>query len=157
MQRRLKMTSNNLDKETQIKKGKGAQQKGDWCELVAAAHFRKNNYHVFYKMSGPIDLVLVHQTTGKTRYIDVKYKNTRKNTNTINNKINRTVKSPLKNFIKIEIIYVDDEGQLEEAYSKGVKQWHKEFELERGRDGCYTGNIKKRGIDESKRLTTILK
>ena len=157
MQRRLQMTSNNLDKETQIINGKGAQQKGDWCELVAAAHFRKNNYHVFYKMSGPIDLVLVHQTTGKTRYIDVKYKNTRKNTNTINNKINRTVKSPLKNFIKIEIIYVDDEGQLEEAYSKGVKQWHKEFELERGRDGCYTGNIKKRGIDESKRLTTILK
>lgn len=157
MQRRLQMTSNNLDKETQIINGKGAQQKGDWCELVAAAHFRKNNYHVFYKMSGPIDLVLVHQETGETRYIDVKYKNTRKNTKNMGKKINRTVKSPLKNFIKIEIIYVGDDGIPEASYSKGIKQWHKEFELERGANGYYTGNIKKRGIDESKRLTTILK
>jgi hypothetical protein len=151
------MTSNNLDKETQIINGKGAQQKGDWCELVAAAHFRKENYHVFYKMSGPIDLVLVHQETGETRYIDVKYKNTRQGMKTRGRRINRPITTPLKNKIKIEAIYVGEDGQLEKAYSKGVKQWHKEFELERGTHGYYNGNIKKRGIDESKRLTTILK
>ncbi len=151
------MTSNNLDKETQIKKGKGTQQKGDWCELIAAAYFRKNNYHVFYKMSGPIDLVLVHQVTGETRYIDVKYKNTRQGINSPGRKINRIVKSPLKNFIKIEIIYVGDDGIIESSYSKGLKQWHKEFELDRNRDGCYNGSIKRKEIYESKRSATILK
>ena len=135
------MTSNNLDKETQIKNGKGTQQKGDWCELVAAAHFRKENYHVFYKMSGPIDLVLVHQETGETRYIDVKYKNTRQGTNTLGKKINRTVKTPLKNFIKIEIIYVGDDGIPEASYSKGVKQWHKEFKIDRDSSGQYNGEV----------------
>ena len=135
------MTSNNLDKETQITNGKGAQQKGDWCELVAAAHFRKENYHVFYKMSGPIDLVLVHQETGETRYIDVKYKNTRQGTNTLGKKINRTVKTPLKNFIKIEIIYVGDDGIPEASYSKGVKQWHKEFKIDRDSSGQYNGEV----------------
>ena len=135
------MTGNNLDKETQIKNGKGTQQKGDWCELVAAAHFRKENYHVFYKMSGPIDLVLVHQETGETRYIDVKYKNTRQGTNTSGRKINRTVKTPLKNFIKIEIIYVGDEGIPEASYSKGVKQWHKEFKIDRDSSGQYNGEV----------------
>ena len=151
------MTSNNLDKETQIKKGKGTQQKGDWCELIAAAYFRKNNYHVFYKMSGPIDLVLIHQVTGETRYIDVKYKNTRQGMKTRGRRINRPITTPLKNKIKIEAIYVGEDGQLEKAYSKGVKQWHKEFELERGTHGYYNGNIKKREIDESKRSATILK
>ena len=135
------MTSNNLDKETQITNGKGAQQKGDWCELVAAAHFRKENYHVFYKMSGPIDLVLVHQETGETRYIDVKYKNTLQGTNTLGKKINRTVKTPLKNFIKIEIIYVGDDGIPEASYSKGVKQWHKEFKIDRDSSGQYNGEV----------------
>ena len=135
------MTSNNLDKETQIKNGKGTQQKGDWCELVAAAHFRKENYHVFYKMSGPIDLVLVHQETGETRYIDVKYKNTRQGTNTSGRKINRTVKTSLKNFIKIEIIYVGDDGIPEASYSKGVKQWHKEFKIDRDSSGQYNGEV----------------
>ena len=135
------MTSNNLDKETQITNGKGAQQKGDWCELVAAAHFRKENYHVFYKMSGPIDLILVHQETGETRYIDVKYKNTRQGTNTLGKKINRTVKTPLKNFIKIEIIYVGDDGIPEASYSKGVKQWHKEFKIDRDSSGQYNGEV----------------
>ena len=64
------MTSNNLTKEQRKTSGQGARQKGDWCELMAAAYFRKNNYLVFNKMSGPIDLVLVHQETGETRYID---------------------------------------------------------------------------------------
>ena len=70
------MTSNNLSKEQQKIKGQGTLQKGDYCEYIAAAHFRKEGYLVFHKMSGPIDMVLVHQNTGETRYVDVKYKNT---------------------------------------------------------------------------------
>ena len=77
--------------------GQGAEQKGDWCELMAAAYFRKNNYLVFTRMSGPIDLVLIHQETGETRYIDVKYKNTRQGTKGQGTRINRYVKSSLKN------------------------------------------------------------
>ena len=135
------MTSNNLTKEEQIKKGQGTQQKGDWCELIAAAHFRKDNYHVFSRMSGPIDLVLVHQDTGETRYIDVKYKNTRQGMKTRGRRINRPITTPLKNKIKIEIIYVGDDGQIEKAYSKGVKQWHQEFEVDRDSLGQYNGEV----------------
>jgi|TARA_R110001632_G_scaffold84262_1_gene185968 hypothetical protein len=135
------MTSNNLTKEEQIKKGKGTQQKGDWCELIAAAHFRKNNYHIFYKMSGPIDLILVHQKTGETRYIDVKYKNTRQGMKTKGRRINRPITTPLKNKIKIEAIYVGDDCQIEQAYSKGVKQWHKEFKAVKNSLGQYTGEV----------------
>jgi|TARA_R110000824_G_C14680544_1_gene620201 hypothetical protein len=135
------MTSNNLTKEEQIKKGQGTQQKGDWCELIAAAHFRKDNYLVFSRMSGPIDLVLVHQDTGETRYIDVKYKNTRQGMKTRGRRINRPITTPLKNKIKIEIIYVGDDGQIEKAYSKGVKQWHQEFEVDRDSLGQYNGEV----------------
>tara|TARA_R100001369_G_scaffold55151_1_gene81986 strand:+ start:54 stop:476 length:423 start_codon:yes stop_codon:yes gene_type:complete len=138
------ISSNKLDKDMQVKNGKGAQQKGDWCELIAAAYFRKNNYLVYTRMSGPIDLVLVDQNTGETRYIDVKYKNTRQGSNTKGRRINRSIKTPLKDFIKIEIIYVDDNGDLEQAYSKGAKQWHEEFEIDRDEDGCYNGKIKKK-------------
>jgi|TARA_R110001632_G_C11011866_1_gene379182 hypothetical protein len=135
------MTSNNLTKEEQIKKGQGTQQKGDWCELIAAAHFRKDNYLVFSRMSGPIDLVLIHQDTGETRYIDVKYKNTRQGMKTRGRRINRPITTPLKNKIKIEIIYVGDDGQIEKAYSKGVKQWHQEFEVDRDSLGQYNGEV----------------
>ena len=135
------MTSNNLTKEEQIKKGKGTQQKGDWCELIAAAHFRKDNYLVFSRMSGPIDMVLIHQDTGETRYIDVKYKNTRQGMKTRGRRINRPITTPLKNKIKIEIIYVGDDGQIEKAYSKGVKQWHQEFEVDRDSLGQYNGEV----------------
>jgi hypothetical protein len=135
------MTSNNLSKEQQKMSGKGAVQKGDWCELIAAAHFRKNNYLVFTRMSGPIDLVLVDQDTGETRYIDVKYKNTRQGTKTKGRRINRTVTSLLKNFIKIEIIYVGDDGQIEQAYSNGRQRWHKEFAIGKDALGHYTGKV----------------
>jgi len=135
------MTSNNLTKKEQIKKGQGTQQKGDWCELIAAAHFRKDNYLVFSRMSGPIDLVLIHQDTGETRYIDVKYKNTRQGMKTRGRRINRPITTPLKNKIKIEIIYVGDDGQIEKAYSKGVKQWHQEFEVDRDSLGQYNGEV----------------
>ena len=135
------MTCNNLTKEEQIKKGQGTQQKGDWCELIAAAHFRKDNYLVFSRMSGPIDMVLIHQDTGETRYIDVKYKNTRQGMKTRGRRINRPITTPLKNKIKIEIIYVGDDGQIEKAYSKGVKQWHQEFEVDRDSLGQYNGEV----------------
>ena len=138
------MTSNNLTKEEQIKKGQGTQQKGDWCELIAAAHFRKDNYLVFSRMSGPIDMVLIHQDTGETRYIDVKYKNTRQGMKTRGRRINRPITTPLKNKIKIEIIYVGDDGQIEKAYSKGVKQWHQEFKLDRDSLGQYNGEVIKK-------------
>ena len=139
------MTSNNLSKEEQILKGQGTAQKGDWCEYMAAAHFRKEGYLVFMKMSGPIDLVLVHQDTGETRYVDVKYKNTRQGTNTKGRRINRSVISRLgkhlKKFIKIEIIYVGDDGQLEQAYSNGRQRWHQEFAIGKDALGQYTGKV----------------
>ena len=135
------MTSNNLTKEEQIKKGKGTQQKGDWCELIAAAHFRKENYYIFYKMSGPIDLVLVHQHTGETRYIDVKYKNTRQGMKTKGRRINRSITTPLKHKIKIEAIYVGDDCQIEQAYTNGRERWHQEFEVDRDSLGQYNGEV----------------
>ena len=135
------MTSNNLSKEQRKMSGQGAAQKGDWCELMAAAYFRKNNYLVFTRMSGPIDLVLVHQETGETRYIDVKYKNTRQGTKGQGTRINRYVKSSLKNFIKIEIIYVGDDGQIEKPYPFGIKQWHQEFKIGKNELGHYTGKV----------------
>ena len=135
------MTSNNLSKAQQKTSGKGAVQKGDWCELIAAAYFRKNNYLVFTKMSGPIDLVLIHQDTGETRYIDVKYKNTRQGTKTKGSRINRTITSPLKNFIKIEIIYVGDNNQIEKAYANGRQRWHQEFKIDRDSSGQYNGEV----------------
>ena len=135
------MTSNSLSKEQQKMNGQGATQKGDWCELIAAAQFRKEGYLVFTRMSGPIDLVLVDQETGKTRYIDVKYKNTRQGTKTTGRRINRTVTSPLKNFIKIEIIYVGDDGQLEQAYANGRQQWHQEYKIGRNALGHYNGKV----------------
>ena len=139
------MTSNNLSKEEQILKGQGTAQKGDWCEYMAAAHFRKEGYLVFMKMSGPIDLVLVHQDTGETRYVDVKYKNTRQGIKTQGQRINRSVNSRLgkilKQFIDIEIIYVGDDGQIEKSYAKGAKRWHQEYKIERNASGHYNGKV----------------
>ena len=135
------MTSNNLSKEQQKINGQGAVQKGDWCELIAGAYFRREGYLVFTKMSGPIDLVLVHQETGETRYVDVKYKNTRQGTKTKGRRINRTISSPLKNFIKIEIFYVDDDGQLEQAYANGQQRWHQEYKIGRNALGHYNGKV----------------
>ena len=139
------MTSNNLSKEEQILKGQGTAQKGDWCEYIAAAHFRKEGYLVFMKMSGPIDLVLVHQDTGETRYIDVKYKNTRQGTNTKGRRINRSVSSRLgknlKKFINIEIIYIGEDLQLEKSYADGRQRWNKQFKIDRNGKGQYNGKV----------------
>tara|TARA_R110000824_G_scaffold334217_1_gene520786 strand:- start:50 stop:499 length:450 start_codon:yes stop_codon:yes gene_type:complete len=139
------MTSNSLSKEQQIKKGQGTAQKGDWAEFMAAAIFRKEGYFVFMKMGGPIDLVLVHQNTGETRYIDVKYKNTRQNTKTKGTRINRSITSRvgkiLKKNINIEIIYVGDDLKLEKSYSDGRQRWHKEFKVDRNTKGQYNGKV----------------
>ena len=135
------MTSNNLDVETQILKGQQAQQKGDACELEAAAYFRKLGYLIFQRMSGPIDLVLVHQETGETRYVDVKYKNTRQGTKTLGRRINRTVTSPLKKYITIEIVYVDDEGKVEFPSAQGREEWAKKYKVDRNEKGQYNGKV----------------
>ena len=134
-------SSNGLDEETQVLNGQQTRQKGDTCELFAAAYFRKLGYLVFHKMSGPIDLVLVHQETGETRYVDVKYKNTRQGTKTAGRRINRVNDSSLKKILKIEIVYVDDEGKIEFSYSKGKKKWHEEFKIDRNANGQYTGEV----------------
>ena len=47
------MTSNNLSKEQQKIKGQGTLQKGDWCEYIAAAHFRKEAGKTFDGISRP--------------------------------------------------------------------------------------------------------
>ena len=142
------MTSNNLSKEEQILKGQGTAQKGDWCEYMAAAHFRKEGYLVFQKMSGPIDFVLVHQDTGETRYVDIKYKNTRKTMKSNGKRINRSVNSRLgkilKKLIKIELIYVGEDCKLEQTYADGQKKWHQEFKIDKNSAGQYTGTVVKR-------------
>ena len=43
-------SSNGLDKETQVLNGLQTRQKGDTCELFAAAYFRKLGYLVFHKI-----------------------------------------------------------------------------------------------------------
>ena len=132
-------SSNGLDEETQVLNGQQTRQKGDTCELFAAAYFRKLGYLVFHKMSGPIDLVLVHQETGETRYVDVKYKNTRQGTKTLGRRINRAVSSPLKKYIKIEIAYVDDEGRVE--FAEGREEWARKYKIAIDERGRYTGKV----------------
>ncbi len=134
-------SSNGLDEETQVLKGQQTRQKGDTCELFAAAYFRKLGYLVFHKMSGPIDLVLVHQETGETRCVDVKYKNTRQGTKTMGRRINRTITSPLKKYIKIEIVYVDDGGKVEFPFARGREEWAKKFKVDRNEKGQYNGKV----------------
>ena len=134
-------SSNGLNEETQILNGQQTRQKGDASELFAAAYFRKLGYLIFHKMSGPIDLVLVHQETGETRYFDVKSKNTRQGTKTKGRRINRTVSSPLKKYIKIEIVYVDDEGKVEFAFAQGREEWAKKYKIAIDERGRYTGEV----------------
>ena len=134
-------SSNGLDEETQVLNGQQTRQKGDTCELFAAAYFRKLGYLVFHKMSGPIDLALVHQETGEIRFFDVKYKNTRQGTKTKGRRINRTVTSPLKKYIKIEIVYVDDEGKVEFPFAQGREEWAKKFKVDRNEKGQYNGKV----------------
>ena len=134
---------NGLSKEEQIENGKLTKLKGDWCELMAQAHYRKLGWWVYPKMSGPIDFIIVDLTTGETRFMDAKAKGDRKNTKTAGHKINRTVKPEYKN-LNITIVYVDDNGKVEEAYGKGLKEWHKEFKISRNANGQYTGEILKK-------------
>ena len=134
-------SSNNLNKEAQILNGQQTQQKGDTCELFAAAYFSKLGYHIYHNMSGPIDLIIVHRETAETRYIDVKYKNIRQGTKTKGRRINRTITSPLKEYIKIEIVYVDDEGKVEFPYAQGREEWAKKYKVDRNKKGQYNGKV----------------
>ena len=135
---------NGLSKEEQTANGKLTMQKGDWCEMIVQAHFRKLGWWVYPKISGPIDMVIINETTGEVRFIDPKAKSDRKNTKTSGSKINRVVTHPIKDKVKIEIVYVDDDGKVEEAYGKGKKEWHKEFKIERNPHGQYTGKVLKK-------------
>ena len=67
--------------------------------MIVQAYYRKLGWLVYPKFSGPIDIILINEETGKVRFIDVKYKNTRKGTKTNGRRINRTVKTPLKKFL----------------------------------------------------------
>jgi len=135
--------NNGLSKEEQTDKGKLTKQKGDWCELMAQAHYRKLGWSVYLKMSGPIDFIIVDLTTSETRFMDVKAKGERKNTKSAGNRISRTVKPEYKN-LNITIVYVDDNGKVEEAYGKGLKEWHKEHKISRNANGQYTGKVLKK-------------
>jgi len=136
--------NNGLSKEEQTDNGKLTKQKGDWCELMAQAHYRKLGWWVYPKISGPIDFVIINETTGEVRFIDPKAKCDRKNTKTGGTKISRTVTHPIKDKLKITIAYVDEEGNIEEAYGKGLGEWHKEFKIARGANGQYTGEVVKK-------------
>ena len=135
---------NGLSKEEQTANGKLTMQKGDWCEMIVQAHFRKLGWLIYEKKSGPIDMVIINEETGEVRFIDVKYKNMRKGTQTNGARINRVVTTPLKNFIKIEIAYVDDNKNIEFAYADGRERWHKEYKINRDEKGQYTGEVIKR-------------
>ena len=136
--------SNGLNKEEQISCGLLTRRKGDWCEMIVQAYYRKLGWLVYPKFSGPIDIILINEETGKVRFIDVKYKNTRKGTKTNGRRINRTIKTPLKKFLKIELIYVDDDGNIEFAYTNGRERWAKEFEVGRNKNGQYNGKVLKK-------------
>jgi hypothetical protein len=136
--------NNGLSKEEQIDNGKLTKRKGDWCEIIVQAHFRKLGWLIYEKKSGPIDMVIINEETGEVRFIDVKYKNMRKGTQTYGARINRVVTTPLKNFIKIEIAYVDDNKNIEFAYADGIEKWHKEFKIARNANGQYTGEVLKK-------------
>ena len=60
--------------------GRDTQKIGDINELRAAVKFLKEGYYVFKNISlkGPIDMVIVHEKTGKIRKIDVKTNTYRK-------------------------------------------------------------------------------
>ena len=134
---------NGLSKEEQTDNGKLTKPKGDWCELMAQAHYRKLGWSVYSKMSGPIDFIIVDLTTGETRFMDAKAKGERKNTKSAGNRISRIVKPEYKN-LNITIVYVDDNGKVEEAYGKGLKEWHKEHKISRNANGQYTGKVLKK-------------
>jgi hypothetical protein len=136
--------NNGLSKEEQISNGLLTKRKGDSCEMIAQAYFRNLGWLVYPKFSGPIDIVLIHEKTGEVRFIDVKHKNTRQGTKTAGRRINRIINSSLKKILKIEIVYVDDEGKIEFSYSKGKKKWHEEHKIARGANGQYTGEVVKK-------------
>ena len=135
--------NNGLSKEEQKEKGILTKQKGDWCELMAQAYYRKLGWWIYPKMSGPIDFVIINETTGQVRFIDPKAKGERKNTKSGGNRISRIVKPKYKK-LNITIVYVDDNGKVEEAYGKGLKVWHEEHKIARGANGQITGEVVKK-------------
>ena len=133
--------TNGLNKNQQRAKGKLTKQKGDWSELMVQAHYCKLGWWIYPKMSGPIDLIILNKKTGRVRFIDSKTTCGRKSTTTNGKKIRRVITHPIKDKVKIEIVYVDDDGGVEEAYGKGRREWNKEYKIARNKYGQYTGEV----------------
>lgn len=96
--------------------------RGMVAELRAVAHLANDpDILTFVPPSGlgPIDIVTIHKKTGEHRYYDVKFASMRKTVKkTHNPRINRALNKLQKSFthnlrpIRIEIIYVDDNGRV---------------------------------------------
>jgi len=58
--------------------GKNTDLIGAWAEAIAGAHFMKRGWDVFVALNpgSPIDLIIVKD--GVTRYLDVKYRRSRR-------------------------------------------------------------------------------
>ena len=96
--------------------------RGMVAELRAVAHLANDpDILTFVPPSGlgPIDIVTINKKTGEHRYYDVKFASMRKTVKkTHNPRINRSLNKLQKSFshnlrpIRIEIIYVDDNGRV---------------------------------------------
>ncbi len=87
------------------------------AEALALAHLANDPNILCFTAAGglgPIDIITLDKTTGERRYFDVKYASKRKNHKpTHNPNINRCLsKAQLELPLLVEIIYVDDNGQI---------------------------------------------
>ena len=92
------------------------------AEALALAHLANDPNILCFTAAGglgPIDIITLNRTTGERRYFDVKYASKRKNHKpTHNPRINRSLNNLQRSFsknlrpIRIEIIYVDDNGRV---------------------------------------------
>jgi|TARA_X000001388_G_C2139671_1_gene88173 hypothetical protein len=94
--------------------------RGLFAELTALAHLAKDPNLLTFQSSGglgPIDLISVNRKTGEHKYYDVKYASQRKTHKpTHNPRINRSLSDAQRKLpqpVKVEIIYVNDNGQIE--------------------------------------------
>ena len=91
--------------------------RGLCAELTALAYLANDPNILCFTAAyglGPIDIISLNRTTGERRYFDVKYQSQRKNHKpTHNPNINRCLsKAQLELPVMVEILYVDDNGQI---------------------------------------------
>ena len=96
--------------------------RGMVAELRAVAHLANDPDIMTFVPSGglgPIDIITINKKTGEHRYYDVKIASMRKTVKkTHNPRINRSLNNLQRSFsknlrpIRIEIIYVDDNGRV---------------------------------------------